>query len=300
MLCNDNDLPEDAAIVDFKVAGPAITDPYPLHEIISILECFHTSVDQAYLVLTAKSKMTRSERQSFKILASMPRAGSYEQELMIAYSLAQPLLAFVPQLTASAVWQTTKSAFELLKTLATLRRNGQTPGISAPNNEGIIAISQPGGGPIHIHQTVLQVADKSEESYARMTERIQEGRIETISAVDRTRQGIVLGQAEKELFNPETEVEDTPVDVVGTVFGFNTDRMSGRIRVAVGQSVPADDYTFDLADRQDFAPYAMAMVSSAPVTLRCLKKVAVHSTGVRSVSRLIAVGIKTPKAIRTS
>jgi hypothetical protein len=278
-------------IITFKIDGPIIRDPYPLHEVISILDDFHSIVDQSFLVLSGKGRLTRAERINFRILASRPTTGSYLQELQIIYDLAQPLLPLVPQLASSDIWKSAKTAFDLLKVLVNWRRNGKEPKVSVPNNDGIVIVSAPGSEPITINQTVIKIADRSEDPYKRITGRIEKGRIEQISAIDREKRGILLSHAEKELFNPETKLEENPVDVVGGIFDFNKERLTGKLRVSDGQPIPARDYNFELIPGQDFIQYIMAMTRER-VLMRCLPEIAIHTTGTRSIIRLQAISIK--------
>ena len=70
-------------IIGLRIDGPIIREPYPLHEIISILVDFHSIFDQSYLVLADKKRMSKAERLNYQILASYPKPGSYLQELVI-------------------------------------------------------------------------------------------------------------------------------------------------------------------------------------------------------------------------
>jgi hypothetical protein len=152
-------------IVTFKIDGPVIKDPYPLHEVIAILDDFHSIVDQSYIILSGKARLTRAERLNFRILASRPRTGSYIQDLQILYDIAQPLLLIVPQLASSDIWKSAKAAYDFLKAVIGLRRNGKEPTVSAPNNEGIVVVSAPGSQPITINQNIFKIADRSEDYY---------------------------------------------------------------------------------------------------------------------------------------
>ncbi len=127
--------------IRFRIDGPIIQENYPLHEVISILDCFHSIVDQSYLVLVARSRMTRAERKNFRILASKARTGSFILDLNLVYEVTAPLLPLIPQLASSDVWESTKAAFEFLKAVINLRRSGKQYTVSAPNNQGIIAVS---------------------------------------------------------------------------------------------------------------------------------------------------------------
>ncbi len=274
----------------FKIEGPIIQENFPLHVVINILECFHSIIDQSYLVLALKSRMTRIERKSFLILASKARAGSFEIDLRLVYDVATPLLPLIPQLTSSDVWQSAKAAFEFLKMLISFRRSEKEFTVSAPNNQGIIAVSSPGSAAIEITQNIFNIADRSLEDYKNITNQIEEGRIDKISALDTRREGILLTSAEKKLFNPETKVEDNPIDVNGKIFDFNTEKLTGKIRVMDDQVIPSRDYNFILIGNQDFIPYIMAM-TVPKVTIRCLPEIEHHPTGAKYIYRLQAISI---------
>jgi len=275
----------------FTIDGPIIKDPYPLHDVIRILTDFHSIVDQSYLVLSGKPRLTRFERTNYRILASQARTGSYIQQLQILYDLSQPFLPLVPQLASSDIWHSAKAAFDFLKAVIKLRQSGKEPSVSAPNNQGIIVVSAPGSQPITINQTIFKVADRSEEYYKSITANIEKGRIEQISAKDSRNEGIILGEAEKEIFNPETKLDDTPIDIVGSIFDFNKERNGGKLRVEGGQPIPPRDYTFELVKGQDPIAYILAMTKEL-VSIRCLPEIAVHTTGARVIARLQAISIK--------
>jgi hypothetical protein len=255
------------------------------------MDDFHWIVDQSFIVLSGKTRLNRSERLNYRILASQSRKGSYIQDLQILYDLAQPLLPLIPQLTSNEIWKSAKIAFDFLITVIKLRQNGQQLSVSAPNNQGIVIVSPSGSDqPITIHQTILKIAERSEEPYQSITSRIEKGRVDQISAIDSRKEGILLGEAEKKIFNPETKLEDTPIDIVGSIFDFNKEKNAGKIRVDPGQPIPARDYSFELIKGQDPISYILAMTKEF-VLLRCLPEIMVHTTGTRVISRLQAISI---------
>jgi len=162
--------------------------------------------------------------------------------------------------------------------------------VSAPNNEGIIVLNSTGSASVSITQNVFNIAERSLDGYKSLTNQIEEGRIVSISALDNRREGIILTNEEKKLFNPETKVEDDPVNVTGRIFDFNTEKLSGKVRVGDGQPIPAQDYNFLLIGNQDFVPYIMAM-TVPEVTLRCLQEIEQHPTGAKYIFRLQAVSL---------
>jgi len=197
---------------------------------------------------------------------------------------------FLAQLGSPEIWKSAKVAFEFLKAVITLRRNGKDYTVSAPNNEGIIILNSQGSPPLSITQTIYNIAYRSLEGYKTISNQIEEGRIDSISAIDEQREGIILTNSEKKLFNPETRVEENPINVTGRIFDFNTEKLTGKFRVPDAQNIPARDYNFVLIGNQDFVPYIMAM-TVPEVTLRCLPEVEQHPTGAKYIYRLQAVSL---------
>jgi len=78
-------------IITLTIDGPIIKEEYPLREVIYILDNIHFIVDQSYLVLAKKNRMTHEERINFKILASRTQPGSLIQDLRIVYDVTAPL-----------------------------------------------------------------------------------------------------------------------------------------------------------------------------------------------------------------
>ncbi|MCX6135891.1 MAG: hypothetical protein NTV54_00120 [Ignavibacteriales bacterium] len=276
--------------ISFKIDGPIIKDDYPLHEVITILNDFHGLIDQSYLVLSGKTRLNKAERVNYRIIASRSRPGSYLQELKIVYDIAEPFLPLIPQLVSSEIWQSVKTSFEFLKAVFDLRQRGKELSVSAPNNSGLVVVSSPGSEPITVNQTIINIADRSEDLYRKITSNIDKGRIEEITAVDANKQGIILGESEKQMFNPETKLDDNPIDIVGSIFDFNKDKYSGKIRVSGGQSIPSRDYNFELISGQDPIAYILAMTKEF-VRMRCLPEIATHTTGIKSIARLQAISI---------
>lgn len=273
-------------IITFKIEGPTIREEYPLYEVIHILEDFHSILDHSYLVLAGKNRMTHTERQYFKILSTRAKAGSLIHDLKLVSEVAEPLLPFIPQLTSSGIWQSAKAAFDFLKFVASLHRDGKKHEVSAPDNKGIMIVNSPGIKSIEITQNVYQIAESSRDSYKTLSGRTDEERIRSISAMDNKNSGIMITSDEKELFNPKTKIEEEPVEISGRIFDFNIDKLSGKFRVAEKQAIKTQDYNFSLLGNQDFIPYVIAMTKEQ-IRMRCLLEVEKHPTGFTRILRLL-------------
>lgn len=281
----------DQGTIRFTIKGPAIHEPYPLKDLIVLLENFHSLIDQSYLALSGKKKMSRAERLNYQILASLPKQGSYEQELMIAAGAVQTVLPLFMAMDPATIWKNAKAAFDFLKTLNSLRSQGKQPSLSAPDNQGTVLFNTGDNNPIVINQTIFQTAERSEPIYKEMSSHIEEGRIDGIFALDREQKGIALGMEEKALFIPETFIDEVPVDVLGEVYDFNKDSLSGRVHALPESDVPQRDYPFQVIGSQDTVPYIMAMTKPR-ILMRCLPEILIRATGSRVIMRLQSLSIQ--------
>ena len=195
-----------------------------------------------------------------------------------------------PQLTSSDIWNSVKSAYEFLKIVISHKRDGKEYKISAPDNNGIIVLSNQGEPNVTINQNIFNIAERSLDGYRKISGQIQEGRIESISMLDIKKKGIIISSNEKKLFNPETKVEENPINIKGNIFDFNTEKFTGKIRVIEGELIPAKDYNFALVGKQDYIPYIMAMTMPL-VTMRCLIEIEQNPTGVKYIYRLQAISL---------
>ena len=271
-------------IIAFKIEGPIFAENFPLHIMLSILSDFHSILDQSYLVLTNKNRMSKYERLNFRVIASFPQKGSFLQYLQPIYQIAEPLLPLIPQLNGFEIWKAAKTSFEFLKLITNLKKDGKEYTVSAPNNQGIIIINSPGSTPIPVTQNNFYIADRSLEFYQSMSNKIEDNKVQRISAIDSVQEGIILSIEEKRLFNPETTIDDVPITIEGRVFDFNTERLTGKIRVYLDQPIKPGDYNFYIIGQQNIIPYIIAMTKES-ILLTCLKEVIKHATGAELINK---------------
>jgi hypothetical protein len=277
---------------------------YPLHEILVIQQDFHSLVDQSYL-LTGKKRVARSDRLQYALLASQPQEGSFLQafDLVVkAVESAAPLAPLFPyiapnvppvltQIGGSEVWKNAKAAFDLLKKILSLRKEGTVPNV-IQNNKGDVIIAS-GSAQITVNKVIFDTANRSERFYKALADKIESGRVEEIKALDDKEDGIRIGRAEKALFTGESQM-GKEVEITGKIFDFNTETRVGRIKVAKEQPLPEADYYFHLFGEQSTLPYIVAMTVEA-VKVRCVPESVIKTTGLDLVSRLWSMEVILPK-----
>jgi hypothetical protein len=294
--------------INFEVRGPLITWPYPLHEILVIQQDFISIIDQSYLELSGKKRVTKQDRLQYTLFASQPRDGSYLQALDLAVKGIEhlaplaPLLPFVPpsvgpaiaQITGSQIWQNAKSAYELFKKIALWRRDGRTPHV-INGTQGDVIIAE-GNAQITVNKVTFNTANNSERYYKALANDLEEGKVDEINALDPEKSGISIGRGEKALFSGNTQL-GREIEITGKIYDFNTETRVGRLKVGPGQPIPENNYHFHLFGEQSNLLYIVAMTLEA-VKVRCIPEYAIKTTGLDLISRLWSLEAVLPKDFR--
>lgn len=294
--------------INFEVRGPLITWPYPLHEILVIQRDFLAVLDQSYLELSGKRRLTKQDRLQYILFASQPSEGSYLQSLDLVIKAVDnvvplaPLLPLVPHslapaiahLTGSQVWQNAKAAYELFKKIAAWRKDGKTPHV-IKGTQGDVIIAE-GNAQVTVNNIVFNTANNSEKYYKALANEIDDGNVEEIKALDPERTGISVGRGEKALFLGNTQL-GREIEVIGKIYDFNTETRAGRLKVATGQPIPENNYHFHLFGEQVNLPYIVAMTLDA-VNIRCIPEYVIKTTGLDLISKLWSMEVILPKGFR--
>jgi hypothetical protein len=292
-------------VINFEIRGPLITWPYPLHEILVIQRDFVAVLDQSYLELSGKRRLTKQDRTQYTLFASQPTEGSYLQSLDLVIKAVEnvaplaPLLPFVPHsfapavahLTSSQVWRNAKAAYDLFKKIAAWRKDGKTPHV-IKGTQGDVIIAE-GNAQVTVNSIVFNTANNSEKYYKALANEIEQGKIEEIKALDIEKSGISIGHGEKDLFLGNTQL-GREIEVSGTIYDFNTQTRVGKIKIASGQSVPENNYPFHLFGEQSNLHYIVAMTLES-VKIRCIPEYVIKTTGLDLISRLWSLEVILPK-----
>ncbi len=292
-------------VINFEVRGPLITWPYPLHEILAIQQNFLSVMDQSYLELSGKKRLTKQDRLQYTLFASQPSEGSYLQSLDLVIKGLEtvaplaPLLPFVPhslvpaigQITGSNVWQNAKAAFEFFKKIAAWRKEGKTPTV-IKGTQGDVIIAD-GNSQVTINNLIFNTANNSERYYKALANNIEQGKVDEIKALDTEHAGISIGRGEKDLFLGNTQL-GREIELSGKIYDFNTETKVGKLKIAPDQPLPGSSYNFQLLGGQPNLHYIVAMTLDS-VKIRCVPEYVIKTTGLDLISRLWSLEVILPK-----
>ena len=166
-------------------------------------------IDRTYLTLSGKDRLTKKERENYKIIAYRFNPGSLNIDLAIEFiDIVQLTFPFLMPAGAMGLWETAKKTYDYVKMLLTLWSDGKTPNIiQNVNIENMVNFTD---SEINVHPTLVKNADRIEDSVRSITGFIKQGSVEEISLIDKKMIGIIIRQEEKDLFNPETIIDENP------------------------------------------------------------------------------------------
>ena len=262
---------QSEANVQFKIEGPVFKKGIPLLEVTTALQEFHFIIDKSYLVKTGQFKMSSKERETFTIVATELRKGSFIADLQLLMFLSNPFLPNIYEFNAKELWEISKSAYDYLKALFTMRSSGVEPKIKVEGNNYAPLINNEGGGTIIVNNTVYNVADRAEGHFKKLTSVIKEGKTDFISALDEWEKGFILTPKERDLFNPKTQMEKDVITLEVDIFRYDKDSNTGKLRVNDGEPIPPGEYSFKPV-KNDPISYILSMTKPT-VVVNALKEI---------------------------
>jgi hypothetical protein len=271
--------------------GPEFVGGVPVLKAAAALTAFHSIIDQTYLVVSGKERITRSDREGFKLAATRIETGSLQAAIeIIAPAAAIGHAVFQPYGGLGGIWDIAKNSFEFLKAFASLTHREQRPRVEAVAHEGARQLVVVGdNNQIIVDQRVFDTATRSEPYFESLARIVDGTHVNYISALDERDEGIVLSPEYNELLRPHAVVDEKPLTFVARVFRLDVRARTGRLRVLGAQ--PEGDYPFSIAGDQPLEPFAAALASQS-ASVRALRKIVVHPSGTETVSSYLVLEIR--------
>lgn len=267
-------------VIKFEIKGKD-DQLIPILAVAEAFKEFNHTIDKSYLSLSGKEKISKGDRELYKILTGDIKSGSVLADLVIIVPpLVQTALAFhtiTSGTTVKNIWELTKNSFKFLKVISELRNKGEKTSIVQHNNPYAFSFVNQGGTMIiNVGDVVSRNAIRSEQHIKNLAKTVDEKNISSISALDYSTDGIVLTPKENKLFNPETFVDKTPIEVIGKIYRLDVETKTGRLRVQEGGY--KGEYSFQIIGKQQIALYIYALGQQFS-KLTVLKEIIRHPTG---------------------
>ena len=271
----------------YEIIGPAVLkERIPLYEVIGTLREYMNIVDRSYLTLTGKDRLSKKEREKYKIIAYKFDPGSLHIDLAIEfYEIIQQVFPFMMPVGAAGLWNLTKSSYNFVKTVTELRSRGEDPIIQEDNSIQSYIIGD--NNKIIVNPSISINADKIEESVGKIGSFISPGTVDQVVLKDLEEDGISITEEEKRLFNPETTISEDTETIVVKIYRLDVETKKGKLYILEGME--PKDSPFQIIGDQAIGPYIDALKTDQ-IKVNILREMAVSLTGKPYLKRVLLVG----------
>ena len=274
----------------YQITGPEVLkENIPLYEVLSSLREYMTILDRSYLTIINKNRLTKREREKYKIIAYRFQPGSLNVDISIQLidiiRISAPILFSTGLIGTEDIWNLAKSSYNFLKLMAQAKNNNEKLIIKENKDVKNIDID---GNNVSIHPNVLLNSEKIENSVITITNLIQGGSVENISIQDEKREGIVITEKEKKLFNPSTKIDENPQSMRVNIYRLDKETKQGKLHIL--ENIKITDVPFQIIGNQSIELYIDALKSNQ-VEITALKELATNISGDEYIARLQIINL---------
>lgn len=267
----------------YEISGPdVLKDRIPLYEAVGTLKEYMNIIDRTYLTLSGRDRLTKKDREKYKIIAYRFNPGSLGIDLVIELiESIQYAFPFLLPSGALGLWNLTKSSYNFVKLVTEMRFNDKEPEIIEDQSTKYYIIGDK--NKIMVNPVLALNADKIEDSAIAIGNYISPGSVDKIALEDEKKEGIVITEKEKMLFNPETVIDEYPEIIIAKIYRLDTESKKGKLHIIEGME--PRDIPFQIIGDQALGPYIDALKLDQ-VKVKILKELAKNISGKLYVKRL--------------
>ena len=265
----------------FNLSGTELSkEKYNLHLLLQGLSLSQNLLEQSYLVVKSKTKMTKNERDNFKIYINDIREGSFESDVIIMMKqISGPLLTGISGLNPKDIWALASNSIKYLLAIFTADKKGERINVNIDNSPNASVNINSDGNTTNITTTreIIECAEKIEPTINKSLNMIDEEKgVSSFNLHDQedNTKSIYLGIKEKDIFDNRPTLEDEIVEFDGQITQANFDYMTGKIKVTDPKNsvLKNDVYNFSFVESNGIEERFRESCSGF-VTVKAIKKV---------------------------
>lgn len=255
----------------FKMTGTAFDDGYRLDKTVAGMSGLQHVMDGVYKGVTGKTRLTKKDREIYKLIAHDIEHGSLLVSLGAIYTGMQQVLPFFYSTEPDQLWEHTKTSAKFLYDIYKKAHEGN-PVTIQQNDEGVTVIASGNDNETHIYKgPVYQIGTQIISGFRELDDALDE---ETVSGIylgakKDKEPALKLSSDEKGIFHPPITVDTDPRSIRCDIFDFNKYDKVGKLLVSENQDIPEGKYKFKIVGRQDIEEFILSMTETQ-VEINCL------------------------------
>lgn len=255
----------------FRMNGAAFDDGYRLDKMVSGLHGTQQILEGVYKGVTGKSRLSKSDREHYKLIAQNVEHGSLLVTLGALFSGVQQTLPFLPSLSPEDMWGYTKASAAFLYNIYKAAHEGKSVSINQ-GEESTSVITQGDENTVQIYTgPVFQIGTQIITGLRTLDDTLEENSVEEIFLGSKLEKdpAIKMSFEEKGLYYPPISIDEEPKTINCDIFDFNKYERVGRLKVLGSQKIPEGNYKFRVVGRQEVESYILSM-TEREVEVHCM------------------------------
>ncbi|GHD46687.1 hypothetical protein SAMN05216429_1099 [Marinobacter persicus] len=255
----------------FRMNGAAFDDGYRLDKMVSGLHGTQQVLEGVYKGVTGKSRLSKSDRELYKLIAQDVEHGSLLVTLGAMFSGVQQTLPFLPSLSPDDMWDYTKASAAFLYDIYKAAHEGKPVSIHQ-DGENTSVVTQGNENAVHVYNgPVYQIGTQIITGLRTLDDALEEDNVEEISLSSKFEKNPAIKMLfeEKGLYYPPISIDEEPKTINCDIFDFNKYDRIGKLRVSESQQIPEGNYKFRVVGRQEVEDYILSM-TEREVEVHCI------------------------------
>ncbi|BES70021.1 hypothetical protein RE428_10390 [Marinobacter nanhaiticus D15-8W] len=255
----------------FRMEGGAFSDGYRLDKMVSGLHGTQQILEGVYKGVTGKSRLSKNDRELYKLIAEDVQSGSLLVYLGALFSGVQQTLPFLPSLSPEDMWEYTKASAAFLYDVYKAAHEGKSVTLHQ-EGENTAVVTEGNENTVHVyHGPVYQIATQIITGFRTLDDALEEDNVKEITLGSKYEKepAIKMPFGEKGLYYPPVSVDEEPKTINCDIFDFNKYDRIGKLRVSESQQLPEGNYKFKVIGRQEVEDYILSMTEKQ-VEIHCL------------------------------
>lgn len=255
----------------FKMTGKAFEEGYRLDKTVAGLNGLQHLMDGVYKGITNKGRLSKQDREVYKVVVSEVKHGSLIVDLGAFYSGMQHVLPFVYSTDPEHLWEYTKSAISFLCEIYRKSHEGKSIVIEQ-GDECVSVVIQGDSNETHIYNApVFQIGTQIISGLRELDDSLDDDEVSGIylGANYEKNSALNLSSTEKGIFHAPVTLDKDPKIIRCDIFDFNKYDKIGKLMVQKDQSIPEGRYKFKVIGRQGIEDFILSMAETQ-VEINCI------------------------------
>jgi|SaaInl8_200m_RNA_FD_contig_41_2233688_length_5822_multi_9_in_0_out_0_3 hypothetical protein len=273
----------------FKMDGKVFESGMPLDIVIPGLENLQNIFDGSYKAITGKSRLTKKEREFFRIVVNNFEQGSFLSNFDIFVQGVQLTLPLISMANVNEIWLFTKNSYDFLKSIYSAAHAGGS-NLITHNSDGSVSTQITTQNNTY-NGNVFQIAKAIVPSLRGLDAILDGDKIETIEIGQNKIPEITLHSRDKGQFDIPISVQENPENLNGEIYDFNKYEKTGRIKIFDSQSIPAKTYRFKVIGSQNVEDYILSMAEKK-IKTKCMVELSHDPLDTTKISCLHIINVE--------